>query len=160
MDQDGSTRRRAPKRAPTSPRGRAHHPILRHRRTGARARAEPRAKSPEHLEPSDETDPPSPRAPPQALRDLAAADVLAAPAVDAATGDYVGWITCGSLLRQILRALYPRLLAPELLAQDDLEAFLYRSDDPADPSPDAPTVLAAMISEAETQFTSAGSSPR
>lgn len=98
---------------------------------------------------------PSPRVPPQALRDLAAADVLAAPAVDAATGDYVGWITCGSLLRQILRALYPRLLAPELLAQDDLEAFLYRSENPADPSPDAPTVLAAMISEAETQFASA-----
>ena len=100
--------------------------------------------------------PPPPRSPrPQALRDLAAADVLAAPAVDAATGDYVGWITCGSLLRQILRALYPRMLAPELLAQDDLEAFLYRPENLADASPDARTVLAAMVSEAETQYTSA-----
>lgn len=36
VDQDRSTRRGAPTRAPTSPRGRAHHPILRHRRTGAR----------------------------------------------------------------------------------------------------------------------------
>ena len=75
--------------------------------------------------------------------------------MDAATGDYVGWITCGSLLRQILRALYPRMLAPELLAQDDLEAFLYRPENLADASPDARTVLAAMVSEAETQYTSA-----
>ncbi|ACO62776.1 predicted protein [Micromonas commoda] len=53
----------------------------------------------------------------QALRDLAAADVLAAPAVDAATGEYAGWISVGSLLEQILGAMYPALLDPEFVSQ-------------------------------------------
>jgi CBS domain-containing protein len=68
----------------------------------------------------------------QALRDLAAADVLAAPAVDAASGDYAGWVSCGNLLRQLLRALYPRVLDPELLAEDDVAAFLARDADDVD----------------------------
>jgi len=53
----------------------------------------------------------------QALRDLAAANVLAAPAVDAATGEYAGWISVGSLLQQILRGMYPALLDPEFVSQ-------------------------------------------
>ena len=68
----------------------------------------------------------------QALRDLAAADVLAAPAVDTASGDYAGWVSCGDLLRQLLRALYPRVLDPELLAEDDVAAFLARDADDGD----------------------------
>ena len=51
----------------------------------------------------------------QALRDLAAADVLAAPAIDASTGDYAGWVSTGGILQQLLRALYPVLLNPELV---------------------------------------------
>ena len=124
--------------------------------TVGQVRASPAPVARVPLDPFDETLTPTPALLARgALRDLAAADVLAAPAVDAATGDYVGWITCGSLLRQILRALYPRMLAPELLAQDDLEAFLYRPENLANASPDARTVLAAMVSEAETQYTSA-----
>ena len=53
----------------------------------------------------------------KALRDLAAANVLAAPAVDAATGEYAGWISVGSLLEQILGAMYPALLDPEFVSQ-------------------------------------------
>ena len=77
VDQDGSTRCVAPTLASTSPPGRAHHPILRHRRTGARSPAAPVARVP--LEPFDETLPPPPAPRPQALRDLAAADASPPP---------------------------------------------------------------------------------
>ena len=59
----------------------------------------------------------------QALRTLAAADLLAAPAVDRASLEHRGFVSCGDLLRQLLRACYPRLLAPDLLSQEDMEAF-------------------------------------
>ena len=41
-------------------------------------------------------------APTQALRDLAAADVLAAPAMDASTGNYAGWVSTGGILQVII----------------------------------------------------------
>ena len=43
--------------------------------------------------------------------------MLAAPAVDAATGEYAGWISVGSLLEQILTTMYPALLDPEFVSQ-------------------------------------------
>ena len=60
----------------------------------------------------------------QALTCLAAADLLAAPAVDEASLEHRGFVSCGDLLRQLLRGCYPRLLAPDLLSQEDVEAFL------------------------------------
>ena len=48
-----------------------------------------------------------------------------APAIDASTGDYTGWITVGGVLRQILHSLYPALLNPDLVSQDDMESTLY-----------------------------------
>ena len=66
----------------------------------------------------------------QALRDLAAADVLAAPAVDATTGDYVGFISAGDILKQLLRALYPALLNPDFVSEGDVEAYLSEAGDP------------------------------
>ena len=66
------------------------------------------------------------------MRELAAADVLAAPAIDAATGDYAGWISCGGLVAQILRQLYPALTDPTLFAQDDVEAAVEDAADDQD----------------------------
>ena len=96
----------------------------------------------------------------QALRSLAAADLLAAPAVDRASGEHQGFIACADLLRQLLRSCYPRLLAPDLLSQEDMEE-LFRGDargDDARPNVDAepPTdVFAEMASDAESEFQSA-----
>ena len=96
----------------------------------------------------------------QALRSLAEADLLAAPAVDRASGEHQGFIACADLLRQLLRSCYPRLLAPDLLSQEDMEE-LFRGDargDDARPNVDAepPTdVFAEMASDAESEFQSA-----
>ena len=102
---------------PTTPaqRGRARRP---------RARRRPRAKGVLTI--------PSCATVGQALRELAAADVLAAPAIDAATGDYAGWISCGGLVAQILRQLYPALTDPTLFAQDDVEAAVEDAADDQD----------------------------
>ena len=100
----------------------------------------------------------------QALTCLAAADLLAAPAVDEASLEHRGFVSCGDLLRQLLRGCYPRLLAPDLLSQEDVEAFLRgdaRGDD-ARPNVDekkrdetARSGFAALAADAEREFQSA-----
>lgn len=100
----------------------------------------------------------------QALTCLAAADLLAAPAVDEASLEHRGFVSCGDLLRQLLRSCYPRLLAPDLLSQEDVEAFLRgdaRGDD-ARPNVDekkrdetARSGFAALAADAEREFQSA-----
>ena len=106
----------------------------------------------------------------QALTCLAAADLLAAPAVDEASFsrggvlEHRGFVSCGDLLRQLLRGCYPRLLAPDLLSQEDVEAFLRgdaRGDD-ARPNVDekkrdetARSGFAALAADAEREFQSA-----
>ena len=100
----------------------------------------------------------------QALTCLAAADLLAAPAVDEASLEHRGFVSCGDLLRQLLRSCYPQLLAPDLLSQEDVEAFLRgdaRGDD-ARPNVDekkrdetARSGFAALAADAEREFQSA-----
>ena len=103
----------------------------------------------------------------QALTCLAAADLLAAPAVDEASLEHRGFVSCGDLLRQLLRGCYPRLLAPDLLSQEDVEAFLRgdaRGDD-ARPNVDEKkrdetarsgfSGFAALAADAEREFQSA-----
>lgn len=100
----------------------------------------------------------------QALRTLAAADLLAAPAVDRASLEHRGFVSCGDLLRQILRTCYPRLLAPDLLSQEDMEAFFRheaRGDDARpnvdtdDDDDDDRAGFAALARDAEREFQSA-----
>jgi CBS domain-containing protein len=96
----------------------------------------------------------------QALRTLAAADLLAAPAVDRASLEHRGFVSCGDLLRQLLRACYPRLLAPDLLSQEDMEAFFRheaRGDDerPNVDAEDDDDEFAARARDAEREFQSA-----
>lgn len=96
----------------------------------------------------------------QALRTLAAADLLAAPAVDRASLEHRGFVSCGDLLRQLLRACYPRLLAPDLLSQEDMEAFFRheaRGDDerPNVDAEDDDDEFAALARDAEREFQSA-----
>ena len=96
----------------------------------------------------------------QALRTLAAADLLAAPAVDRASLEHRGFVSCGDLLRQLLRACYPRLLAPDLLSQEDMEAFFLheaRGDDerPNVDAEDDDDEFAALARDAEREFQSA-----
>ena len=97
----------------------------------------------------------------QALRSLAASDLLAAPAVDRASLEHRGFITCADLLRQLLRSCYPRLLAPDLLSEEDMEA-LFRGDARGEDT--RPTVdakrgddagFAEIASDAEREFQSA-----
>jgi CBS domain-containing protein len=100
----------------------------------------------------------------QALTCLAAADLLAAPVVDEASLEHRGFVSCGDLLRQLLRSCYPQLLAPDLLSQEDVEAFLRgdaRGDD-ARPNVDekkrdetARSGFAALAADAEREFQSA-----
>lgn len=100
----------------------------------------------------------------QALTCLAAADLLAAPVVDEASLEHRGFVSCGDLLRQLLRSCYPQLLAPDLLSQEDVEAFLRgdaRGDD-ARPKVDekrrdetARSGFAALAADAEREFQSA-----
>ena len=64
----------------------------------------------------------------QALTCLAAADLLAARGGRSVVFrggvlEHRGFVSCGDLLRQLLRSCYPRLLA-DLLSQEDVEAFL------------------------------------
>ena len=63
--------------------------------------------------------------PQQALRSLAASDTLSAPCVEPSTGEYRGWVTCSGLLSQLLRHAYPRLTSPDLISQEDVDAFLW-----------------------------------
>ena len=101
----------------------------------------------------------------QALTCLAAADLLAAPVVDEASLEHRGFVSCGDLLRQLLRSCYPQLLAPDLLSQEDVEAFLRgdaRGDD-ARPNVDEKKRdetarsrgFAALAADAEREFQSA-----
>ena len=103
----------------------------------------------------------------QALTCLAAADLLAAPVVDEASLEHRGFVSCGDLLRQLLRSCYPQLLAPDLLSQEDVEAFLRgdaRGDD-ARPNVDEKkrdetarsgfSGFAALAADAEREFQSA-----
>ena len=100
----------------------------------------------------------------QALTCLAAADLLAAPVVDEASLEHRGFVSCGDLLRQLLRSCYPQLLAPDLLSQEDVEAFLRgdaRGDD-ARPNVDKKkrdeterSGFAALATDAEREFQSA-----
>ena len=81
--------------------------------------------------------------------------------------EHRGFVSCGDLLRQLLRGCYPRLLAPDLLSQEDVEAFLRgdaRGDD-ARPNVDEKkrdetarsgfSGFAALAADAEREFQSA-----
>ena len=63
--------------------------------------------------------------PQQAIRSLAASDTFSAPCVEPSTGEYRGWVTCSGLLSQLLRHAYPRLTSPDLISQEDVDAFLW-----------------------------------
>jgi CBS domain-containing protein len=86
--------------------------------------------------------------------------LLAAPVVDEASLEHRGFVSCGDLLRQLLRACYPRLLAPDLLSQEDMEAFFRheaRGDDerPNVDAEDDDDEFAALARDAEREFQSA-----